>query len=717
MPPSNPQLLARSGTNSTFTSPLAEVTKTKIKSGPTGDKILVRRLPPSLTLTEFQSILGPVWHPGNGKVGWLAYEKGKISKDPSKPARPSRAYLLVLRKDDLFALSEAVRTATWEDTASSYSHPGYTGPPVAEFAIYKKTPNPGKRKEDVRAGTIDQDPEFMNFLEKLANPQSRQDDLSDKVEGSPLPSAVLEVTTTPLIEAIREKKAAKAREAASAKLAKQTQAATAKEKRKAREKENQKEKDKKTGKSKETVKILTKKAAQEAAVGAAKAIASQITSQPQTQMEKSSQPAALQSTQPTQKSRRAGIAAAARILQRDLGISPGSAHRRARLDAQKAEAEAKVAGVTAGLPKDTIPRSPKAELTANKQPSRPSTPTAPKSLQQQQQQILQSVGKKKGKQHQLAASVHETGKGKKADAVTTPAQTPQNPVMLLRKDKNNGNVSQPAQSHTAPTTKIIPPAGPAAMVATVTASAPPPAAPTGPKGATSKIAKGNANKSNQKKQTTQITTGVTRAFVKHANPSQGITEPLLKTALEAFGAVTFVEIDRRKGFAYADFTDHDGLTKAIAASPISVAQGTVQVLERRDKSSAQKAGQPTTVATVTPADKSTKIERGQNLNGGDKGLVLDALKKGGKASDIQASAEKAKSSSVGSGKSDAGGAAPKVEAGSVAGGGKTKVRRGGRGRGTRGKEGNGGNSNNSHPIRQQSQGSQNQAQQQQQTYP
>ena len=78
--------------------------------------------------------------------------------------------------------------------------------------------------------------------------------------------------------------------------------------------------------------------------------------------------------------------------------------------------------------------------------------------------------------------------------------------------------------------------------------------------------------------------GATQAFVKHANPSQGVTEPLLKEAMERFGAVTTCEIDKRKGFAYVDFADAEGLKKAMAANPIAVAQGTVQVMQRKGTS-------------------------------------------------------------------------------------------------------------------------------------
>lgn len=48
-----------------------------------------------------------------------------------------------------------------------------------------------------------------------------------------------------------------------------------------------------------------------------------------------------------------------------------------------------------------------------------------------------------------------------------------------------------------------------------------------------------------------------------------------------FGVLEKVEIDKRKGFAYVDFAEPEGLQKAMAASPIKIAQGAVQVLERK----------------------------------------------------------------------------------------------------------------------------------------
>lgn len=44
-------------------------------------KLVLRRLPPGLTKAEFDSAIGDEWKLGAGKVDWLVYKKGKISKE------------------------------------------------------------------------------------------------------------------------------------------------------------------------------------------------------------------------------------------------------------------------------------------------------------------------------------------------------------------------------------------------------------------------------------------------------------------------------------------------------------------------------------------------------------------------------------------------------------------------------------------------------------
>jgi regulator of nonsense transcripts 3 len=44
-------------------------------------KLLVRRLPPGLTQTEFETQLGEEWMAGAGRVDWLHFKAGRISKE------------------------------------------------------------------------------------------------------------------------------------------------------------------------------------------------------------------------------------------------------------------------------------------------------------------------------------------------------------------------------------------------------------------------------------------------------------------------------------------------------------------------------------------------------------------------------------------------------------------------------------------------------------
>jgi len=48
-------------------------------------RLIIRRLPPGLTETEFLSALGEEWKVGAGKVDWAAYKEGRISKEQDDP--------------------------------------------------------------------------------------------------------------------------------------------------------------------------------------------------------------------------------------------------------------------------------------------------------------------------------------------------------------------------------------------------------------------------------------------------------------------------------------------------------------------------------------------------------------------------------------------------------------------------------------------------------
>ncbi|TGJ82882.1 hypothetical protein E0Z10_g5885 [Xylaria hypoxylon] len=558
-----------------------------------GKKVIIRRLPPGMTADECWAILGDEWRVGKGRVDWARYDDGEISNDPADLSRPARFYLHITSLGDVSVLSEKVQQLKWEDARHTANDSALVGPPYLEIASLQKIPT-GKKRTDPRQGTIDSEPEFMKFLESLTAPTPTKEADPDQI-AEDATKADVKVTTTPLVEYLREKKANKAKEAALAKSAKHSRHESQNKgkedtKKKGKESKSDKaekstEKDKDKEKTKEPVKLLTKKAVAQEVAEAAKSAANQAASSK-----------ANDETVP--KSRRANIAAAAKILQRDLGLSPGSAHRRARQDAAKDAAKAE----TTSKPetsKDSKEHNGKAAATPPTPPTGPSksastappsAPTAPKS--QASESSRRSRGGKGAKQN----SSSETGKGKGTETLTTGKAAPMpTPVILKRKD-NSASAEAPSISTTASTSA--------------------PATPTGPKTAAGKAtSSGKPTAAAQKKGSaaSSVTPGATRGFVKHANPSQGVTEPLLKQAMEVFGPVTFVEIDKRKGFAYVDFGNHDALIKAVAASPISVAQGTVQVLERKE---AKKASSVTAPPTQPAAEKKAEPQTDRSKRGG-----------------------------------------------------------------------------------------------------
>ncbi|KAL6816859.1 Smg-4/UPF3 family domain-containing protein [Trichoderma camerunense] len=535
-----------------------------------GEKVIIRRLPPGMTEAECVSILGSDWVVGNGKVDWFSYAPGKVSNELSKPSRPARAYIHVMRKDYIMPLSEVVRSATWEDAKCTFNSASLIGPPALEMSIYKKVPGT-KKRVDARQGTIDQDPEFMAFLEGLANPVPPREGIENEdVEEAP----EAKVTTTPLIEYLKEKKANKAKEAAAAKSAKHSRQETTTAKGKSASKEDEgskkKSKDSRSSKAekaapKEPVKILTKKAAaasSEKSAEAAKPAASQTST---------SGNASSTTEAPTPKSRRAGVSIAARMLQRDLGLSPGSAYRRARQDAAKAEAGSK-SSATDKENKETS--SAVNENQSSPAPSSNETATnAQTPAKDNASKAQQSTRKTRGGKNADKAKPSEASGGQNPTATA--------PVILKKKSAASGDADA---------------SKPAAETASKSAAG----AANGPKSASAK------SSGSQKKSAAAASANATRGFVKHANSSQGITEPVLKQALEVFGTITFIEVDKRKGFAYVDFADHSSLAKAISASPISVAQGTVQVLERKDKKpAAPSSGSGNAAAAAAPSTSNT----------------------------------------------------------------------------------------------------------------
>ncbi|KAJ5662998.1 hypothetical protein N7507_003729 [Penicillium longicatenatum] len=448
-------------------------------------KLLIRRLPPGLTQPELEGILGAEWKVGAGKVDWLQYKAGKVSKDPAKPSRPSRAYIHVVSSEHVTPLSDLVRQASFQDARATSHDPILLGPPTLEFAPYAKIPGSRVRK-DARQGTIDQDPDFITFLESLTQPITKSGP-PDTFENEEKKTAVL---TTPLVQFIKDKKASKAKEAAASKSSKHSRSEK-EPKEKVQAKKLLQRADKESSVAPAEKKSRGDKATKESTKAAKQAASANKSGKGNTTNTPKEATAA-----PERKRERGNVTAATKILQRDLGISPAG-------------------------------------------------------------------GRRRGK------GANDTGSSKNEGSRDSSAPAPEGskkePAVKAGKNGPSGGSSK-AKKDTDSATKATDGASP-----------------------TTSTAPAKANKGSKPKPFAPPASTATQAFLKHANPSQGVTEALLETAFGAFGAVTKVEIDKKKGFGYVDFADPESLQKAMAASPVTVAQSQVVVLERKANPGGEKS--------------------------------------------------------------------------------------------------------------------------------
>ena len=81
-PAANGMLAGSMSISSTANHPRTTTLKvTRAKSPGPRLKVVVRRLPPSLTEQEFCDALGPDWTVGGGRVDWMSYQVGKGSHE------------------------------------------------------------------------------------------------------------------------------------------------------------------------------------------------------------------------------------------------------------------------------------------------------------------------------------------------------------------------------------------------------------------------------------------------------------------------------------------------------------------------------------------------------------------------------------------------------------------------------------------------------------
>ncbi|KOS38343.1 hypothetical protein ACN38_g10821 [Penicillium nordicum] len=447
-------------------------------------KLLIRRLPPGLTQVELESALGSEWKAGAGNVDWLQYKPGKVSKDPNKPSRPSRAYIHVVSTECVSSLSDVVRQASFQDARNTLHDPILLGPPSLEFAPYAKIPGSRSRK-DARQGTIDQDSDFIAFLESLTQPITRPAAVDSTADPEDKKREI--VMTTPLVQFIKDKKASKSKDGSASK-SKHTRSDKESKQEKVQTKKLLQRGDKETSAYSSEKKPKVEKTSKDSVKATKQGTATNAKGGKSSTTSNTTKDT---TAAPERKRERGNVTAATKILQRDLGLSTSGGRRRG-----------KGGSTDTASPKNESPRDsaiPAADVSKKEATRPPKTPSS-------------ATNSPKPKDGQSSS---------RPDAPAAP------PTALPAKSTKGGKIKPPSTAK--------------------------------------------------------------QAFLKHANPSQGVTEALLQSAFTPFGVVTKVEIDKKKGFGYIDFAEPEALRKAIAASPVSVAQSQVVVLERKENPGVEKS--------------------------------------------------------------------------------------------------------------------------------
>ncbi|XP_034253888.1 regulator of nonsense transcripts 3A isoform X3 [Thrips palmi] len=173
----------------------------KVEKPPT--KVVVRRLPPTMTLETFLDQVSPL-----PPVDYMYFVKADLSLTPNSFAR---AYLHFVHVADLLIFTEKFDNYVFVDSK------GNEYPAIVEYAPFQRIPKQrSSRKKDPRIGTIGNDPYYLEFLEALkaeetqrksASKTNKQHFFETSITGAVTPK----VTSTPLLEFLKARRADKLR--------------------------------------------------------------------------------------------------------------------------------------------------------------------------------------------------------------------------------------------------------------------------------------------------------------------------------------------------------------------------------------------------------------------------------------------------------------------------------------------------------------------------
>lgn len=196
-PKSKPKALKHANANDGNERPR---TSEKVEKPPT--KVVVRRLPPTMTLETFLDQVAPL-----PPVDYMYFVKADSSLAPNSFAR---AYLHFVHIADLLIFTEKFDNYVFVDSK------GNEYPAVVEFAPFQRIPKQrSSRKKDPRIGTIENDPYFQDFIEALKAEETQRKSASKTNKQHFFETSTSQiapkVTSTPLLEYLKARRADKLR--------------------------------------------------------------------------------------------------------------------------------------------------------------------------------------------------------------------------------------------------------------------------------------------------------------------------------------------------------------------------------------------------------------------------------------------------------------------------------------------------------------------------
>ncbi|XP_019616391.1 PREDICTED: regulator of nonsense transcripts 3B-like [Branchiostoma belcheri] len=167
-------------------------------------KVVIRRLPPTLTEETLVEELGPL--PDHDFFLFVAADMSLV------PHAFCRAYINFKNPEDIIGFKDKFDGYIFNDTSSKKVE----YPAIVEFAPYQKVPKGRSKKKDTKCATIEQDPDYLKFLESLKSdnagdaPPANIESLLEEIEARDRKKEETKMTT-PLLDFIKNRRAAAAR--------------------------------------------------------------------------------------------------------------------------------------------------------------------------------------------------------------------------------------------------------------------------------------------------------------------------------------------------------------------------------------------------------------------------------------------------------------------------------------------------------------------------